>query len=1384
MTIPPFIVSVIDGSSFGPDAKSRIYKTKCVWANDAAKNSVKALESGNAKEIKQIYGSNLLLEHGAPTIAESLHGASGGLAASDEFSLEGLESALEADTQRQKEMATLSRSRFVAARGISFTRDINIVKDVWVTPDDNLATLKRKIQLATDIPTYRQHLWYEHSGVVFSPCYALYVAEKQTPVNIWDLRKSSAFIFGMPIDTEIHSARGQMRIRNLEFSTTLGSICEIAADARWYVTDLNDFLPTKTREQFAEQLRHDIYMRELVYFSFVMRFWPAITAGVFQVFAINEAILHDEYPEMSISNSLIKRQLTLETSILAANPEPRLDKWPIEIYIEESDISAIGTFHAYGSVINLRNLFDAIRVTPMMPRVECRTVLAGQMHNLVKTLRGGQEPSQKQKVNMETLMIMAIMPNLGELFVHVAASGGYHVRAKWREDARVTLNSAQSHTIEFANPILAMINKFGESVTIHPLMTMTPENIDIIDTSIILVIGRSLSVSDFEALKENMAEMKLAGILSTTSDDANTVIFHMHKGMFKYDDARFDVISGSANGYEYATSITAHQRWEGVYIRQKTSSIASRYADIYIRGSGIKYGEFAAFIKYMLLLVQMPMANGRTAGPGQEKRLKVVSHLKEQDPILYDMKKVYRHRTMYSQLCQKPNQPILVPGPTKKSVKYWNFTKKEPAYYECPSAKFPTFYFKTGVHPAGFCLPCCKKTSLEAGSKREDIFETCLRDHSYTTGVKMTPSSSYIVSYTKTIDPGRLAHLPEASLDQLFYQQYASGRGAVDSECIPKLGYYLYGTLQTIGPVAGLGGITALAHGLGLEVNDFIDQSFERIAKPEAQSTWALVLDGRITSHYKSPADFIGDFRTATGGLGLDPNKATIAPLWNAIFINIARLFWNLNTILFVDRHDADFYIDIPARVKHVNEILSAQHRHIIIVTRESLYWPIYLVDLTAFKTSSTIEARTFAIGDKIMGIMRSALMSIISKHTGGAIDLETLIAFLDDSAKSSPYRLIKAYIDRRNTCYAASVQFADGKHAYIPITYSLHDHLQLERDHSEFDESGYDVPVADVLAFLTAFNKWAQDSAHLDILPIAPSSWLLLGESVIGFRDAGQQFNYYVAPITKDEAKAILPLPFIKIYYSPGRINALIAREAPPSATFNPPIAQCLYDHYAYQLFVLEFVTTINRQRNEQIRKDIARVITERIKTPAIMFHDLRELIGQWADDYDFIVSIFSKFARGSSCGTAVYDQLIGHKKSVTEPGTIIAIIDASRFSFDDVTLGELRAADPATLTNRLEGILSDIISVVDGPVVIDKFPNLFASCQSAESFDYCTAGATSPAKLRISAEHYEQFVAQLARDIKNPLKQKQLMTLVTKTANASLSFTSRPDELIRVGV
>lgn len=56
-------------------------------------------------------------------------------------------------------------------------------------------------------------------------------------------------------------------------------------------------------------------------------------------------------------------------------------------------------------------------------------------------------------------------------------------------------------------------------------------------------------------------------------------------------------------------------------------------------------------------------------------------------------------------------------------VKFWNFTEGRPAFYHCPSKRFPHLSFRVGEHPLGYCLPCCKKTRAQA------ISRLCLQKH-------------------------------------------------------------------------------------------------------------------------------------------------------------------------------------------------------------------------------------------------------------------------------------------------------------------------------------------------------------------------------------------------------------------------------------------------------------------------------------------------------------------------------------------------------------------------------------------------------------------------------------------------------------------------------
>jgi hypothetical protein len=1362
----PFVVSVIGSESFKPAAKERAYRSHLCWANKAPKNMIKALEGHDVGALKAAYGYDPLEEMSPPK-----RKIIGGDDTTDEFSMESLIEGLES-TDKDNSHAAPQRmygSRFVASRQVKFDKKINVIKDIWMLPEDNMLTLKKKIQLASGIPTYRQHLWYESQDSIVSPCYSFFIGERRIAISLWDLVAVKSFVLALPVNTDMYVARDRIRVRNSEFSTVLKNM---PSDARWYVTDLNDFIGTG-RENMSATIRSDIHVRELIYYSFIIKYWPAITNSVFQIFVTNELVLHEEYPEMSFSDSLIKCQLTLETSIVSENPSPSVKKWPLRVYIEESIIAVINEYYSYGTMVNLRNLFDTFKLSSATPYMICRMMIGGRLHTLVKTYKGGRTPMNKLRINIDTLCIMVYLPNVGEMFITISASGTYQVRTKWREDMYINIDQVTERTIEYANPVIAKINSLGEAVVVRDLVGLNEHNMYIIDTVLVLVIQRKMSLSEFETLKTNAGKMKQAGMINITSQETNLIALHVLKGMYSYDDARFDAISNTLNGYEYATAITVRQRWEAIYQRQKSTTISNRSMDIYIKGSGIKQGEYSDFIKYMLMLVQMSSSSSSATTPAGEKKTRTIMHLKESDPLLYDLKKIYKHKVMYSQICQKPNQPILVDGPTKKSVTFWNFTRREPAYYECPSAKFPVLYFKTGVHPANFCVPCCKKTDLNPGSKHEAIFERCIKDHVYTSESKNVTMSTYIVAYTHELEPGRLSYLPEASLDQLFYQQYSVENKPVDLECIPKLGYYVYGVRQTVGQLRNVGLISCLAHAMGMDFSKFILDTANKIAQqPEL---WHLLLEGQLFNHFKS-AD---DFAAALGHVATTMEEVANFDRWNEVFINIARLYWGVNVILFIDQGNGQVSIRIPAAVKHVDELISRQHKHLFVITTDSRYLPIYLVNITEFKKSNTLTQTIFAHGDKIIEIVRKMMLSIISDQlNGSALDLEEVIKFADASAPE--YTLECALINRQNICYAVMLAHrASGYSIFFPVTSSLHDHLSIARRNEEFSTSGYNVPATEVLGLINAFNSWSAKEKD-DQDPRAIALWILFGEQVIGFQDQYRQYIYYVKPLARDDALAIKQAPMMRVQYDPTAINALINKTSPVTIATAAPtgdVAQCLYDHYKYQLFVLEFMASINSQTNAHMREKIASLVEKRIKTPTLLFHDLKGLLVDWPTDYDCMVNIFSKFARMNGSEASEYSALIGHKKMIYNAASINRVIDQSRFAFDDTVLASMFILDKTSLEARLDDILKPLIEISSESIKVESFPEMITSCHGNDSRDgYCsTAG-----KLRVSEHDYAIFREQLAIDIKNPLKQDKLMMLITKSTTNELSFIGRADESI----
>lgn len=1502
----PFIVSVISASSFTGASKTRVYKTKCVWANNAPNDHVKALSAHDTKILKKLYSYDPLEDISVPetrdrasggtttsvsggsqenedfTPSRSIRGgleidrftvnlpepvsggssanaeniktsggcgcgcgtsgvckctpdkcdcnavvsggcsrvAFGGQADDDEFSLESLGEALSASSQtaREKETRRMFQARFAPTKQLEFAREITLVKDIWILPEDNLATLKRKIQLATGIPTYRQHLWYEDAaGAVVSPCFLLWKDSHRVETNIWNLKAATSVVHGLPVDTTMYASRSELRVRNNEFSATLESLGLVGEDAEskqiyWFVTDLNDLITS--REQLAGIIRNDVHVRELIYFGLVLQYWPGMPAGVFQTFISNEPLLHDEYPELAISDNLLHRQLVAETSIVAANPMPKTTG--LSIYVDISDIGIINEYYAYGSVVSLRALFNSFLLTEEMPYMIGRFALGGRIHTVTKTLARGRVPGKKRHPPIDTLCIFIILPGLSsastpmaEALVYIHTSGVYHTEVFWREDTHTDVDAARTHTIEATNRVIRVVNSLGEAIVARPLVEMSQNNISIINTSIIISIARRLNITEFEGLKENAQLFKRANMINITSSEPSIFMFHFFKGMHSYDDARFDAISNTLNGYEHTTSIIVQQRWEGIYGRQKLTSVTSRNTDIYIRASGLKYSEYSPFIKFMLMLIEMPIIGKSKGTVAMDKTIKSISQLKELDPLLYDLKKIYGNKVMYSQICQKPNQPIIVEKPGPKSVKYWNFTKKEVAYYECPSEKYHALYFKTGVHPANYCIPCCKKISVVSGSKHDNIFATCMKDHSYTKVAKDdTVRSGYIISYTPEIEPGRISYLPEASLDQLFYQQFSTVGHSVDTECILELGYYVFGINQSILSARHAGVPASIAHSLGIPVADFITETSKKIIQmPDA---WDLLLNGKIVSNFPSAKIFTGELEMMFNS----SNPTRIAGIefneWNEVFVDIARHYWNINIIMFVDAggdvagtHGGNVFIKVPRGIKRADELISSQHKHLFIIcanasvanSEQNIYHPVYQIDTKVFKKTGAIACTLFSSGDKIIEIIRKMMSVVISgaADTNNAQDLDEVLKWID--SQPDAYKITQAYINRSNMCYAVQIEATVGKsRIYFPVSISLHDHLDITRTNVEFNRSDYNVTWSEMKSLFDNFNTQADKKPNTNLpskstsetspsdgsrRTLGPVVWLLLDDKIIGFQDESRQYNYYIAPMTVSEAKDVMPIPMVKLRYDPTIVNAMITNH--PAPVQNIQLGKYLYEHHGYQLFVLEFISSIDRQRNTTIRNKITTIIGKEIKKPSLLLHAMNEILVDWPRDYDHIISIIARFSRSRESNTSPYGKLLSKSKTVWDPISLLAIIDQSRFEFDDTIMTSMFSMSPNDIASRLNPLLAKIIDITRDDIDIAKFPENITTCSTAAEGgpDYC-----KNKKLRVSEHNFKTWSTQLVLDIKNPLKQRKLIALMTRSQSNEFSFRAVSGETIYIAL
>jgi hypothetical protein len=1046
------------------------------------------------------------------------------------------------------------------------------------------------------------------------------------------------------------------------------------------------------------------------------------------------------------------------------------------------------------------------------------------------------------------------------VYLTVYDDGRYSIESSWREDDRVGFDEVVKQLSVAARPVIELINSMGAAALPLGGALETPAEASRgINTR--ATIG-SLTVSSFwphafttegfRDMKARWREYERAGIVGIRGlQQAGAYTFLFRKGITNYDPRAMERVVSRAGGiaqspagthrqvvtnhYTYLTDPATAQRWQYVYAGRLVR-VYHRTTDLRIEIVNVDMEEFRRIQLYIFVYLDglHHGPNRLTRGivlPGQSRPVEGrLRSLQERDPDLYDLKKFDEGATVYSVLCQGDRQPEMLTeeetkalgsskGDQKKKeslVKFWNFTEGRPAYYRCPSRRFPHLSFRAGEHPLGYCLPCCKKTRALAGSKAQAVNRLCLQKHQITeedadgtAGDDPLAVSRHVLSYGKGVPVGRISHAPRLLTDGLFY----------DSLPRPFV-YRLVGVTQQTPPLPEAGFFFAVAAALSLEAEELareladtvivLRETFRSLASGGAAVfVSAEDLADAIVSTFVAFAEEGGPRFSPFGPGGIASDS------WRAIVADLVRIRFDLEIVVFVDEAgDGAVELEAPAAsAARLRSSADVETDVALLVSQPSGTYPFVAMEQKEFlrHAYSRGPARRFFsseydaedIPDRVVEILRDMVGKADERVAAcgggrGAFDLE----FITELCRSAGHRVLYRLINLRDMCYGVVIapKWLAGKEGwvYFPVPYSPH----TLQPRSEAAESGPaptalygprpegSYPPAALAKFLDEVNA-AAAGPRTKRSQLRPSARLVNDRGVtVGFIAdtvcadapafrAGIFFHHSPAAASKSFPWASAPVASIpydmeaidRAIYEAGGIP-----QRPPLPADKVALAERgLYHHRLYRLFVAEFAALLQDERNEKIRKALTGLFRKtRFSSPSSLT-DFRRALGQILRDYpDDIDAVRSMVATTySRVGPAAL------RKALEET------FEATAFDFDRTTLNRLRAlGDQAKVEKELDRIMRAQVELGEGAASSgdDASPgnllNMYVACSlpSDVGRPQCVRK-----RLAMTPDRFAPYVSILAADVLNPLKTSTLGTMTSGVVDGA-RFVTRPGERIHI--
>ena len=906
---------------------------------------------------------------------------------------------------------------------------------IGIYPFDTIMTVRDKIYVATRIDPFRQYLLTIDNKGIISSVYSIFISNILIESNLFNsLQKiTEDQILNIPIDQNMDNNRNNIQIQMNDNSIQL--VTGETYIKKIIVCDLFDILDPN--DDNVKNILSNEYQVELIYYGFILKFFPLMTFDVFTGIYITNSKL-SLFPLLSpnynnISNIINNQRQFIDSiySNIDKSIKYRNSK-------TERNLYSITNIHANVKIpkINIRNFHDLFELNTKYISSIIKINISGRTYLITKrhfTHSDGNFLKNKFKKYLTKGSLMNTMNILTDDGIYITIyKDTISFKLKFDIDKNITFKECNSYIKKHVYDIINSMNKLNYSV-LENTDKIVDMDINIVSTEISVYWPDTYNFNQYELLKKYLQKIVDVEYGNINTLSSGNIEIMLKIGTSNLSRSKVCSIQSNfpnvRNEYEYYTDKEYRNKWNS--LTKKTITIMQKISNTGIIMSGFSESNFNSSIYLILSFLYMFSINSKGKTDVTYNESLSLKKLKGVDPELYNIKKYDSNYKVYAVKCQFDKQPnIYTPNEYKslskniqnRLIKFWNFTENKPAYYYCPNKKYPHLSFAPKNHPLGYCLPCCKKLIPSKGSKQEKINQICLDQYKLPHKDiniiinKLEKDNSHLFTYGKDIPKKRLSKIHPTFENDLLNSKHE---------------YRLFGVEQSHNSIDDAGFIFSIIEVLDISMEDFI----RTILKNIDRNTYNMIDNSNI-----SMFNDYTDLKEYISNIFLNLKSPSIQKIENIDLINLLSelvyITFNYHIIIITD-YDQSVQLkllnscqlslltnyNIESDKKQNDNI-----EYIVIFANDYGIYPLVEID----KTQKIIQTK-FNKNYNIIEIIYKILKKENDKIRKMGTSLDNIINFVSSNKKYKIHKLLKG---KRGLIYAVILLKGNNK-IYAPCIYS-----------------------------------------------------------------------------------------------------------------------------------------------------------------------------------------------------------------------------------------------------------------------------------------------------------------------------------------------------------